>query len=303
MASLLKKYAYYFVLAFLLVAETSANPLTVLLDWKPNIHHIGFYVAQKFYEQKGIKVRLLHPPQTAATLLVAQSKADFALATLDDYLHARDAGLPLKAVAAVLQKDTSCFAWRADLTTLTNPKSFAGHRYGGWGSPEEKAVLRYLMGAAFSKLTMVNIGQEDFLLAVPRHADIIWEYEEWNILRAQREGLKVGVYCPARHHAVFDRPNLLLVAHARKASSFAAFLEATSQGYQESVRHPHVSAQLFASQLSLFDPHFIEASLVKLGPSLLDAKGQWGTLSSARMIRYAQWMKEQGLIRRIPSDL
>ena len=47
--------------------------ITLCLDWTPNTNHTGFYVAQAmgYYEQEGLEVSIVQPPEDGATALCA----------------------------------------------------------------------------------------------------------------------------------------------------------------------------------------------------------------------------------------
>lgn len=85
-------------------AENNKNKLklvTLLLDWKPNTNHTGFYVAmlRGYYEQNGIQLKILNPAQTTTTALVAMNKANFGITYANDLLNARNANMPVISLA------------------------------------------------------------------------------------------------------------------------------------------------------------------------------------------------------------
>ena len=52
------------------LAET---PLTLMLDWFPNVDHLPIYVAQErgFFAKQGVSVKILNPSDTADALKLA----------------------------------------------------------------------------------------------------------------------------------------------------------------------------------------------------------------------------------------
>ena len=52
--------------------------------------------------------------------------------------------MPVKAIAAIIQHNTSGFASPAEKNIKT-PKDFESKKYGGWGSPMEEAMLKGVM--------------------------------------------------------------------------------------------------------------------------------------------------------------
>lgn len=136
--------------------------VTLVLDYVPNTSHTGIYVAQKsgYFEQHGLKVNIIEPGDNDATTLCAVGKAEFAVTYQENVAYARTASepLPIRAIAAIIQHNTSGFISRAE-DNIQSPKDFEGKAYAGWQAPSEEAVLKAVMagaGADFSKLTMVG---------------------------------------------------------------------------------------------------------------------------------------------------
>ena len=53
--------------------------ITFVLDWTPNTNHTGLYVAQEkgYFEDEGLDVEIVQPPEDGADALVASGKAQF----------------------------------------------------------------------------------------------------------------------------------------------------------------------------------------------------------------------------------
>ena len=51
--------------------------VTFVLDWTPNTNHTGLYVAQSlgYFEEQGLEVEIVQPPEGGAEMLVASGKA------------------------------------------------------------------------------------------------------------------------------------------------------------------------------------------------------------------------------------
>lgn len=67
-------------------AEDGAQEkITFCLDWTPNTNHTGLYVAQAkgYYEEAGLDVEIVQPPENGAALMCAAGQAQFAI----NYLH------------------------------------------------------------------------------------------------------------------------------------------------------------------------------------------------------------------------
>ena len=87
--------------------DAALIPVTFCLDWTPNTNHTGVYAAQAlgFYEEAGLDVRIVQPPEDGATLMCAAGQAQFSVTAQDSMAAAldRDDPLGVTAVAAVLR--------------------------------------------------------------------------------------------------------------------------------------------------------------------------------------------------------
>ena len=119
--------------------------ITFVLDWTPNTNHTGVYVAidQGYFEEAGLEVEVVQPPEDGAEVLVASSKAQFGV-SFQDYIAPGLIGedpLPITAVAAVLQHNTSGIISRQG-EGMDTPKGLEGHKYATWDLDVEKATIQ-----------------------------------------------------------------------------------------------------------------------------------------------------------------
>ena len=125
--------------------EQTVKKLTLVLDWTPNTNHTGFYVAMEkgYYKDAGIELEIVQPPEDGAEVLVASGKANFGVSFQDTMAGALsgDNALPIKAVAAITQHNTSGIMSRKN-DGITSPKGLEGKNYATWDMPIEKAMLK-----------------------------------------------------------------------------------------------------------------------------------------------------------------
>src|SRR5665647_3025311 len=96
-------------------SEKNTVPLqkiTVVLDWFPNTNHSGLYVAkdQGYYAEEGLDVNIIQPSEGGNPQLIAAGKGDFAISYQEEVTIARSQDIPVVAIAAVIQHNTSGFA-------------------------------------------------------------------------------------------------------------------------------------------------------------------------------------------------
>ena len=91
--------------------EKDLTKITFCLDWTPNTNHTGIYAAQAlgYYEDAGLEVEIVQPPENGAATMCASGQAQFAIEAQDTMAAALDSDEPLgiTAVAGVLQHNTS----------------------------------------------------------------------------------------------------------------------------------------------------------------------------------------------------
>jgi ABC-type nitrate/sulfonate/bicarbonate transport system substrate-binding protein len=141
-------------------AESGNESLVLTLDWVPNTNHIGAYIARDlgYFAEEGLEVEIIQPAEASAEALVAVGQADFGYSYQESVTFARtsDDALPVVALAAVIQHNTSGFASPAD-RGIESVADLAGMTYGGWGSPVETAMLQTLLEDAGAGLEDVTI--------------------------------------------------------------------------------------------------------------------------------------------------
>ena len=65
--------------------KTEPDKITIVLDWTPNTNHTGIFVAQAngYFEEAGLNVEIVQPPEGGTEALVASGKAQFGVSFQD----------------------------------------------------------------------------------------------------------------------------------------------------------------------------------------------------------------------------
>lgn len=285
-------------------AETKPKKMTIALDWTPNTNHIGFYVARAngSYRRAGFDVRIVQMKQTSTTQLVGAGMADYGISFVSDLLNARSQKIPVVSVAAIVQENTSCFAWRSS-TGIHSVKDFEGRRYGGWGSPEEEATLRFVMkksGADFSKVKMVTTGISDFLPTTQKNADFMWIYMGWDGVRARLQNVNFNTLCLRDIDPIFNHPSPLIITSVSNAKNNAQdiknFLALTSEGYQIAIQTPQDAARLFLQEVPESDAQLVKESTLFLSKEYAKNAPTWGYQNVSKFEKYRSWANEQKIL-------
>lgn len=286
--------------------ENELEKVTVILDWVPNTNHTGLYVALEngYYKEEGLEVEIIQPTEGGSAELIAAGQGEFGISFQEQVTYARTAKdpLPIKAIAAIIQHNTSGFASPVDKNIKT-PKDFEGKKYGGWGSPMEEAMLKGLMtkeDGDYNKVEIVDIRSSDFFSSVENHVDFTWIYYGWdgvaselrdfdiNFIKLQDVEPALDFYTPviiAEETLLNDKPEL-----AEK------FLKATSKGYEFAIDQPEGAGKILLKYVPELDEKMVISSQEYLAKEYKAEAKRWGEMKATIWETYGDWMFDNDLL-------
>lgn len=290
--------------------QGEAIQVKVLLDWVPNTNHTGLYVANRlgYYESEGLDVSIIQPPEGGGASLVAAGQAHFGIGYQEDIAYARatDNPLPIKAVAAIIQNNTSGFA-SLKSSGIKSPKDFENKVYGGWGSPMEEAMVREVVekaGGDFTKVQMVNMGTTDFFQALQKEIDFAWIYYGWDGVASEMMDLDLEFIPINQLDPVFNfyTPVIYISDDLAKKNPglIKDFLKATSRGYEYCIENPEEAARILTEEVKELDHDLVLKSQIYLGKEYMKGSDRWGVMKEEIWENYTRWMFDNQLIDRIP---
>ncbi|MDD4237049.1 MAG: ABC transporter substrate-binding protein [Desulfotomaculaceae bacterium] len=280
--------------------------VSVILDWTPNTNHTGVYVAQKqgYYKEQGLDVEIVQPSAGGATQLVASGQGDFGFSYQEEITIARTKDIPVKALAAVIQHNTSGFASPV-AKGIKSPNDFEGKKYGGWGSPAEEAMLKAIMiqdKADFNKVELINIGSADFLTSVSKDIDFAWIFKGWDGIQAELKGVPLNFIYLRDYNAALDFYTPVLIASEGTVKNnpelVTAFMQATARGYEYCINEPEKAGQVLLDSVPELSKDLIMASQQYLAKEYQGDAPRWGEMTGERWEKYANWMYSQKLIEK-----
>lgn len=287
------------------LAEGEAKKVTVILDYVANTNHTGMYVALEkgYYQQQGLDVSIVEPTEGATATLIAVGKGEFGISYQEDVTMARasEDPLPIKAIATIIQHNTSGFATYKD-KNITSVKDFEGKTYAGWGGPGEEAVLKAVMtgaGADFSKLNMV-ISDGSGFESLKDRVDIMWFYEAWDSVKCRLNDFEIN-YMELRQldeRLDYYTPVIITSEQMLKddPETVKAFLAATTQGYQFAMENPEESAQILSKYAPDYSLEMLTMSQEYLKDKYQAEAGQWGVMRDEVWDNYTGFLVEYGVI-------
>ena len=282
--------------------------IKILLEWVPNTNHTGVYVALEkgFYREEGLEVSIIQPEEGGAAPFIAAGQGEFGFSSQEQVTFAltSDEPLPVVAVAAILQHNTSGFA-SPIAKEIKRPRDFEGKQYGGWGSPIEEATIKALMeydSGDFTKTEIVTIGAIDFFAAVQQYVDYTWIYYGWDGVASEVTNFPINFIFLQNYAPELDyyTPVIIVSEELRTGEPelIKKFLKATEKGYQFSVSHPESAVQILLKHVPEIDPEIALASQRYLAEEYQSDAPYWGVMEAKRWENYARWLYEKGLIDR-----
>lgn len=289
--------------------NAALTEITVVLDWTPNTNHSGLYAAKElgYYEEAGLKVNIVQPPEDGAEALVASGKAEFGISFQDTMAPAFDNDEPLDiaAVAAVVQHNLSGIISRGD-KGIDSFKNMENATYATWGSPVEQAIIKYCMekeGGDFGKLEMIDTYVTDVLTALDTDmVDCVWVYEYWDVIKAQIENYDYNYIDFKDVDVTMDYYTPVIISSNKYLSengeTAKKFLDATKKGYEYCSKNPAEAAEILLRADESLDRDLIVKSAEFMADKYVDEEGNWGYIDEARWNNFYSWLYSEGLVGR-----
>jgi ABC-type nitrate/sulfonate/bicarbonate transport system substrate-binding protein len=287
--------------------EADLEKITFVLDWTPNTNHTGLYVAQEkgYFEEAGLEVEIVQPPEDGAVVLVASGKAQFGVSFQDSLAPAFLEGeaLPVTAVASVIQHNTSGIISRAG-EGMNTPKGMENHSYATWNGAIELATIQNVMeadGGDYSKLELIPSTVTDEVSALKTNSvDSIWIFYGWAGVKTELEGLATDYFAFADIDPVFDYYTPVIVAGdqflEKNPETAKAFLSAVSKGYEFAIDHPEEAAQILCKAAPELDSELVLASQQYLADQYQADAPYWGYIDETRWNNFYQWVNDNELV-------
>ena len=281
--------------------------ITFVLDWTPNTNHTGIYVAQEkgYFEEKGLEVEIVQPPEDGAEVLVASGKAEFGVSFQDSMGPALvgEKPLPITAVAAIIQHNTSGIISRKG-EGMDRPKGMEGHSYATWNGPIELATLRQVVekdGGDFEKIKQIPSTVTDEVSALrTKSVDSIWIFYGWAGVKTELENLQTDYFAFADIDPVFDYYTPVIIAGndflKDKPETAKAFMKAVSKGYEFAIEHPEEAGEILCKANPELDKQLVKASQKYLADQYQAEAEKWGYIDEARWNSFYNWLNENDLV-------
>ena len=284
-----------------------AQSLRVMLDWFPNADHVGLYraLADGDFKSAGLNVSVQVPSNPASPLpLLAAGKVDLAISYEPELLLARDKGLPLVSIAALVQRPLTSIVSLGS-KHITSAAQLRGKTVGDAGIPYQHAYLESILqhaGVPAGSVKEVNVGSDLVGAMLSGRVDATlgayWNYEA---LQLREMGRRVNVI-HVENAGVPNYDELVLVARegtlASQANLLRRFVQALGRGYQSVRSDPQAGVSSLVSANPALSAKLqlasVRATLAAYFPS--GAGQPWGWQNPGQWTAYGQWMLSHHLI-------
>ena len=295
---------------------TDVTAITFVLDWMPNTNHTGIYVADAlgYFDEAGLKVEIVQPPDDGAEAMVASGQAQFGV-SFQDYLVPALAGpektMPITAVAAILQHNISGIM-SAKEKGIDSPKKMEGHSYATWELPIEQAIIKRCVeaeGGDFSSIEMLPETIDDEVTALKSdQVDCIWVYYGWAGINAEIKDFAINYFAFKDIDPAFDYYSPVIIANdaflADNPDTAKAFLAAVAKGYEYAIENPEEAAEILIEANPEIDADLVKASQNYLADQYQAEAAQWGVFDAERWNGFYEFINKEGLAEQeIPMDV
>ncbi|HSZ14634.1 MAG TPA: ABC transporter substrate-binding protein [Solirubrobacteraceae bacterium] len=294
------------------VSAASTKPFKVMLDWFPNADHAPLYaaIAHGDFRAVGLSVEPVVPAETAEPLkLLAAGRVDMAISYEPQLLLARDQGLKLVSVGALVQRPLTSIIALPE-THITSIAGLAGKTVGTAGIPYQAAELRTVLQHAGVNPTTVKEANVGFNLVPAMLSGKVaatlggyWNYEALQLRLMHKRPLVI----PVDEAGVPSYDELVLVVREDEARSrgqdLRAFMQALTRGEHEVRANPAAAAALLQKANPSLEPKLqLESIRQTLAAAQPSATGEpYGWQSPSAWAAFGTWMQSHNLLQHSPN--
>jgi putative hydroxymethylpyrimidine transport system substrate-binding protein len=282
---------------------------TLVLDFQPNAVHSGIYAAQAedAFKDQGLDLTIREPSSSAdSAKLLEAGRADFAIMDINDFGIARERGLNLVAIAAIVQRPLAAVIAR-NPSEIRTPADLAGKTIGVTGVPSDDAVLDTVLrsgGVDPSSVRRVTIGFNavaDLAAGKVDAATAFWNAEG---VELQQHGIPIREFRVDQFGAP-RYPELVVATSADRLSNeqcptAVALVRGLEQGYLAMKRSPYAALNQLLSSVPGLDPASQRAQFDALLTARAFSPGGLAefipTVSRQWTSRWARWARANGVI-------
>jgi putative hydroxymethylpyrimidine transport system substrate-binding protein len=294
------------------LSAPATKPFTVMLDFFPNADHAALYsaIGHGDFRAAGLDVRPQAPADPAEPLkLLAAGRVDMAISYEPEVLLARDQGLKLVSIGALVQRPlTSIIALPG--RHVARVSDLARKHVGTAGIPYQAAELRTALQSAGvnpSSVHEVNVGFNLVPAMLAGRVDAtlggFWNYEGVQLRLAHKH----PVVIPVDRAGVPVYDELVVVVREQEARTrgqdLRAFMQALTRGEKEVRADPSAATALLTSANPSLEAKLQLESIRQTLPATqpADASKPFGWQEPSAWAAFGSWMLSHRLVAHDPN--
>lgn len=289
---------------------SGSKPLELMLDYFPNADHAGIYAAGAagYFDQAGLDVTIRQPSDPSAPIKqVAAGRVDLAVSYQPEVLRARDQGLNVVSVAAIVQKPLTSII-SLPKAGIRTPADLEGTTVGTAGIDYQSAYLRtVLLDAGVDPDTVKerNVGFGFSAALITGKVDAVlgafWNYEGTELKLAGKRPRIMRI----EEAGVPTYNELVLVANGdaleRDGGKLRAFIGAVSRGTEDLRADPDGAIEGLLEAAPDLDPKLQRAVVDVTLPLFLPPEGKpFGWQDPRQWDAFSAWMADNDLLEQPP---
>ena len=272
--------------------EATTKPVTVALDFTPNPVHAPIFAAE---DRVPLEIK---PPGSGpdSLKLVATGKVDLGVLDIHDLAIAREAGVDVIAVAALVGKPLAALVAQPG---IERPRDLEGRRVGVSGLPSDPAFVKAIVehdGGDAAKVEQVTIGFTAVSRLLSRRVDAVPAF--WNAegVALRKRGLDVEEF-RVEDYGAPDYPEVVLITSRKTLETERERLREALRGIARGTRaDPGPVLDRIAEAGGGDDRDLLRAQFDAVSPWFEgDLRADLGVLEA-----WADWDARVGIVRRRP---
>lgn len=291
----------------------SLTQITMVLEQSPNTNHTGIYVAQQlgYFEDVGLEVEIILPPDEGTTDVVASGTAEFGIDTQEDLAEAFSADDPVEAtaVAAILQHNLQGIISTKD-KGIDSFKKMEDHSFATNDTLMEQTILRIAMekeGGDFGRVHLLSSFVDNAVDALHTDIDCAWIYYGWDGIRCQLASMVTNFVPFASANEAFDYYSPVIIGNnnflSKQPDISRDFLSAIKKGYQYAIDYPKKAAEILCENAPDLDMQLVEKSQQYLKDKYIADAAQFGVIDGERWNGFYNWLWKNKIIsKEIPEN-
>ena len=277
------------------------EPLTIMLDWFPNADHAAIYAAEAggHFKDVGLDVEIRQPPGDPAAPLkqVVAGRVDLAISYEPEVLRARDDGLAVQSVGALVQKPLTSII-SLPQAGIRNPDDLDGKVVGTAGIDYQSAYLDAIAKKGGANVEERNVGFNLMGALLAKKVDAIlggfWNVEGTELRLRGKDPKIIRI----EQAGVPTYDELVIVANSdQEDDRIKRFVAALERGVEDLKRDPDRALKGLLDANPDLDPHLQREVLKMTLPLFSPPRGKpYGWQDPGEWNDFAHWMRDNELL-------